>query len=128
MIATLLGRAWWVLLLQGIFALIFGLATLAWPFKSVTTMVGLFAVLSLVSGTISIVRAFSPPGAGTVVLILQGIVGIVSGMWALLWPGLTALALVYVIGAWIICQAVLQFVLVFQVRSGRLMLIISGII
>jgi uncharacterized membrane protein HdeD (DUF308 family) len=128
MIAKQLTRAWWILLLQGVLVLLFGLGAIAWPFRSLGALVGLFAVISLVSGTISLVRGFSSPGASTMMLVIQGIIGIVTGLLTLLWPGLTAVALVYVIAAWIICQSILQFVLVFQVQDGRITLVLSGVV
>jgi uncharacterized membrane protein HdeD (DUF308 family) len=128
MFASLLRRVWWILLVQGILAIVFGVAAIAWPLRSLTAIIGLFGVLSLVGGVVSIVRAFSPPGAGAIVMVVQGIAGIIAGLVALLSPVMTAIALVYVIAAWIISQSILQFVLAFQVSIGRILLIIAGIV
>jgi uncharacterized membrane protein HdeD (DUF308 family) len=128
MIVRLLWRTWWPFLLQGALFILFGIAAIAWPYKTLGALVGLFAVVALVTGTVSLVRAFMPPGVGTILLAVQGVIGICAGVVALLWPEMTALVLVYVIAAWILCLSALQLVAALVLRGGGLALVVSGLI
>ena len=51
-------RGWWVFLLYGVLALVFGVATLLWPGRSVLALVLAFGVLSLADGIVSLLSIF----------------------------------------------------------------------
>jgi uncharacterized membrane protein HdeD (DUF308 family) len=50
-------RAWWVLALRGVFAILFGALALMWPQLTLLTLVALFAAYALLSGITSIIGA-----------------------------------------------------------------------
>lgn len=49
-LASHLGRFWWVLLLQGLFAVIFGVMAFAWPGLTLASLILLFGALCLAGG------------------------------------------------------------------------------
>ncbi len=62
--------------------------------------------------------------------LLQGIGGIIVGIMAFVWPGITALALLYIIAAWAIVTGIFEVVAAVDLRKeieGEWLLGLSGI-
>ena len=93
---------WWTFVVRGIAAILFGLITFIWPGITLTALVLLFGAYALIDGVLGIVAAVTKErGRGRWrALILQGVVGILAAGVAVVFPGLAALALLYVIAAW----------------------------
>jgi uncharacterized membrane protein HdeD (DUF308 family) len=91
----------WAVGLQGLASVIFGVLILAWPQISVYALTIAFGIYALATGITAFVGAFSShtkDERGS--LILSGLLGIVTGIIVLAWPSISALALLYVIGAY----------------------------
>src|ERR1700727_2325856 len=97
-----LARNWWSLVIRGLAALALGIATFVWPEITVGALVLLFGAYALLDGVISIVGAWKAARAHERwgALILEGIFGIAVAALTIIFPGITALALVYLIAAW----------------------------
>src|ERR1700733_8280096 len=97
-----LARNWWSLMIRGLAAILLGIVTFVWPGITVGALVLLFGVYALLDGVISIVGAWKAARAHERwgALVFEGIVGIAAGMVTAIIPGLTAIALVYLIAAW----------------------------
>jgi hypothetical protein len=91
---------WRALALRGLVALLFGLVVLFWPGLVLTVLALLFGLYAAVDGVITFVPALRSPdrGAQRSLPLAEGAVGIIAGLVALLWPGLTPSGLVYVSG------------------------------
>src|SRR5919112_2093239 len=96
--------SWWALALRGLVAILFGLAALFWPGLILAVLIVLFGAFALVDGVLAVIAAFGSSGRGARrgLLLIEGVVGILFGLVALLWPDLTALALLYIIAFWAI--------------------------
>jgi uncharacterized membrane protein HdeD (DUF308 family) len=128
----MLTRNWWLFILRGVFAILFGILIVAWPSAGILVLVILFGVYALADGILSITFAFTHKGnwGHRAWLIFWGIVGIVAGVVALAWPGITALALLYVIAVWafVIGIAELVFAIATPTSVGnRVLLALGGI-
>ena len=89
------------LALRGVAAIAFGIATLAWPDVTLWALVVLWGAYALVDGTVALAAAIGDKyldHRGWVAVI--GVSGIVAGVMTFVWPGITALALLYVIAFW----------------------------
>ena len=108
-VITSLARNWWVLVVRGVAAIIFGALTFVMPQASLTALVLLFGGYALVDGVFSLVGALRPTDSTRPwwALLLHGIAGIAAGVVTFLYPGLTAVVLVYVIAAWALITGVL---------------------
>lgn len=124
-----LARNWWSLALRGLVAVLFGLAIFIWPAITVEVLVLLFGAFAFIDGVFAIFAALSAKGGW--VLILEGIVGIIIGLAAFFWPGITALVLVILFAAWAIATGILEIILTFFLHeeiSARWLMAISGVI
>lgn len=110
---------WRSLALRGLIALLFGLVVLFWPGLVLTALSILFGIYAAVDGAITFVPALRSPDRGTrrTLPLAEGAVGIIAGLVALLWPGLTAIGLVYVIAGWAIATGVLKILTATLLRA-----------
>jgi uncharacterized membrane protein HdeD (DUF308 family) len=128
-----LADRWWLLLLRGIAAILFGILAFIWPGLTLVTLVLMFGAFALVDGAIVLGAAFS--GAAKPVptwwLILVGLLGIAAGIITFLWPGMSAILLVVFIGAWAVAHGIFEIIGAIQLRKeieNEWMLILGGII
>jgi uncharacterized membrane protein HdeD (DUF308 family) len=130
---TRLARRWWLLALRGVVAILFGLAALVWPGITLAVLVWLFGAYALVDGVFAVgaavrARGEQPHWWG---LLLEGVAGIAAGVVTLLWPGLTAIVLLYLIAAWAIVTGILEIVAAVQLRreiANEVWLALSGLL
>src|SRR4051812_30897615 len=79
---------------RGVLALVVGIIAVAWPGITVGAFVILFAVYAFIGAATEAARAFRSAGAGAVAgRLLLAVVNVASGVAALAWPGITALAI-----------------------------------
>jgi uncharacterized membrane protein HdeD (DUF308 family) len=114
-----LATNWRALALRGLIALLFGLVVLFWPGLVLTALSILFGIYAAVDGAITFVPALRSPEKGPqrTLPLTEGAVGIVAGLVALLWPGLTAVGLVYVIAGWAVATGVLKVLAALLLRA-----------
>ena len=114
-----LAANWRALALRGLIALVFGLVVLFWPGLVLTVLSILFGIYAAVDGAITLVPALRSPDRGPqrTLPLAEGAVGIVAGLVALLWPGLTAIGLVYVIAGWAVVTGVLKVLTAILLRT-----------
>jgi uncharacterized membrane protein HdeD (DUF308 family) len=127
-----LTRNWWVVLIRGVAGVLFGIATFIAPVVSLAVLVLVFGAYALVDGVLAVVTAVRrrDVSARWWMLLLEGLVGIAAGIVTLVWPGITALALLYVIAAWALLTGVFEIAAAIRLRkiiTGEWLLVLSGI-
>jgi uncharacterized membrane protein HdeD (DUF308 family) len=127
-----LGRNWWLILLKGICALVFGILTFVWPGITLLTLVLLYGAYAFVDGILSLAAAITG-GAPSPRwwLALVGLLGIAAGVLTVMWPGITALILLYFIAGWAIANGILEIAGAIRLRkeiNDEWLLIASGIL
>jgi uncharacterized membrane protein HdeD (DUF308 family) len=118
----LIGNFRTMLLYRGIAAVLFGIIALVWPKLTLSVLVLLFGVFAVISGITAVAAAFrNREEDGWGFLLFEGILGILAGVVALVWPGITALAFVYLLAAWAILIGILEISapLSFPMSGGR---------
>ena len=128
-----LSRNWWVIVLRGLAGMTFGLVTFFAPGISLAALVLVFGAYAFADGVLAIISAIRRERSGDRwwLLLLEGIAGIAAGVVTLLWPGITALVLLYVIAAWALVTGVLEIAAAIRLRKaikGEWLLILSGIL
>ena len=92
-------NSWWLILLQGIASVLFGLTALVWPAITLSSLIILFAAFAVIVGLIRAVGSvINRQESGWWLVLLAGLVSIGAGIIAFAWPGLTALAVLFVVG------------------------------
>jgi uncharacterized membrane protein HdeD (DUF308 family) len=109
---------WWAVALRGLAGVLFGIAAFVWPQITLAALVLLFGAYALVDGAFALGYAFTSGKPFRWLLALEGLTGILLGIVALVWPGITALALLYVIAAWAVVTGVLEIVAALELRKA----------
>jgi len=127
-----LAKNWWLLLLRGICAIMFGILTFVWPGITLLTLVLLYGAYALVDGVLALAAAaMGGAPAPRWWLALVGLLGIAVGIMTFAWPGITALVLLLFIAGWAIATGVLQIVGAIRLRKeidNEWLLIASGVV
>ena len=126
----LLARYWWALALRGVLAVLFGLLAFFIPGITLLSLVLLFGAYVFLDGIFDLVAAARSPGHHWA-LVLEGIIGIIAGILTFLWPGITAMVLLYLIAFWAIFTGVLEIIAgirLRQVLSDEIWLILMGVL
>lgn len=116
----LLERAWWMLILRGTVALLFGTLASFWPGLTLLLLITFFGAYAIASGVVAIVAAirYRATHTGWWVLLLLGICSIGAGVIAARVPGITALVLVAVIGANALITGVFDLIAATRLHRG----------
>ncbi|MEV0232559.1 HdeD family acid-resistance protein [Nonomuraea sp. NPDC050786] len=124
-------RSWWLLLLRGLASILFGFLALVWPAITLFVLVAVFGAYALVSGAFELFAGFRHGATSRAWLIISGIVGILVGIATFIWPGITSLALLFIVAFWAIVTGVLEIVAGIRLRKtidNEWMLIIGGVL
>jgi uncharacterized membrane protein HdeD (DUF308 family) len=122
-----------LLIVRGIVGIVFGLVAFAWPGITIAALVVIFGLYAVIDGVTNLILGLTrrPGHERSWATAIQGIVGIVAGVLAFIWPGVTALALVIVIGAWAIVTGLFEIAAAIKLRkeiTGEWMLALSGLL
>jgi uncharacterized membrane protein HdeD (DUF308 family) len=131
-LANIFARNWWVLLIRGLAAILFGVLTWMRPGLSLATLVLFFGAYALVDGLFAMWAAIAGRHEHEHwwVLLLEGLTGIGIGLLTLVAPGVTAFAILFYIAVWAIARGMLEIVAAVRLRkeiSGEFFLILGGL-
>lgn len=124
-------RMWWLVLVRGIAAVVFGILALVWPGLTVIVLVIFFGAYAIVSGIASLTAGFRHGARSRGWLIGSGVLGILAGIVAFVWPGITSLALLWVVAFWAVFSGVSEIVAGVHMRKvidNEWILIVGGIL
>ena len=125
-----LAHIWKAMALRGAVAIAFAVVILIWPHIGLTTLIALFGAFALVSGASTIGGAFRTPmeRGQRAWLVVNGLLGLAVGGVVFVWPDLSALGLLYAIGAWAIALGIFELAMAFvlPISGGRSLLVVLG--
>ena len=112
---------WWILLIRGICAILFGVLAFVWPGLTLLVLVILFGVHAIIDGVSALLLGTRMKKATSdspwLFMILTGIVSLLAGIIAFAWPGITAVALLYVIAFWAMVRGVFEILAAIRLRK-----------
>lgn len=122
-----------MLLIRGIVGIVAGVLAILWPGLTIAFLVALFGAYAFIDGIANVaLGARRAPGRDRRwATIIEGIVGMVIGVLAFLWPGITALVLLFWIGAWAIVTGAFEIAAAIRLRreiKGEWLLVLSGVL
>src|SRR5215813_112760 len=114
-----LKRGWWLLVLRGACAALFGILAFVWPAAAGQVLVLLFGAYALVNGAFTLGLAFRAPSGipGKGSLWVLGLLGVAAGVVTFLYPGITALSLLTVIAFWAVFTGILEIATAIKLRK-----------
>jgi uncharacterized membrane protein HdeD (DUF308 family) len=132
MMIETLKRHWWVPVIRGIAAIVFGIIAFVYPGITIATLVLFFGAWVLIDGIFRVVGAIghrpSDPDWGWHIVI--GIVGIIVGLLTFHAPQITALALIIYVAAWALMIGATEIAFAIKLRreiKGEWFLILMGL-
>jgi uncharacterized membrane protein HdeD (DUF308 family) len=115
-----LRQAWSILLARAVFAVAFGVVALMWPTITLLILAWAFGIYAIIDGTIQIIdgtRRRDRPRWW--ISLLLGLLELVAGVLALIWPGISAVALAIVIGVWALVTGFIEIFSAVRQRRER---------
>lgn len=127
--ASSLIKHWWLFLVRGILAVLFGVLTLVQPMAALIALVFVFGVWAFIDGINALALAFS--GRRSWQLILIGLMGIAAGAITFFRPEITAVALYALFAGWSIARGIIEIALAIELRReirGEVWLALGGVL
>jgi uncharacterized membrane protein HdeD (DUF308 family) len=119
---------WWLFLLRGLLALVFGALTIWQPTTALGALVLVFGVWAFIDGIDALALAVT--GWRSWQMVVAGLVGLGIGLLTFFRPGVTAIGLYAAIAAWAIARGVMEIAVAIQLRKvvqGEAWLVLGGI-
>jgi uncharacterized membrane protein HdeD (DUF308 family) len=129
MAGTQLTKMRWALGLNGLLSIAVGVVILIWPGISLFALTILFGAYALATGVVGLYYSFTAEANGERGwLIFSSLLGIAVGIIVLVWPNISALALLYVIGIYAVALGIIAIVGAFwlPIDGGDTALMILG--
>jgi uncharacterized membrane protein HdeD (DUF308 family) len=132
MAGTQLTKLRWALGLNGVLSIAFGVVILVWPGISLFALTILFGAYSLATGVVGLGGALMGAVKGERAwLVVSSLLGIAVGIIVLVWPDISELALLYVIGAYAVALGILAVVGAFYLPldgGDTALMVLSGLV
>lgn len=128
---SVLARNWWMVALRGVAAILFGIVAVVWPDITVGVLVAFFGAWAIVDGSFSVAESLAGPRSERWWYLFGGVASIAIGIAAWVWPGLTALTLLYIIASWAVIVGTFQIAAAVAFRewlTEEWLLILSGVV
>jgi len=127
-----MARSWWVWLLRGIAAIVFGIIAFVSPAATLLALVIVFGIYAIFDGVLAVVTAFQirEDAKHWWVVLLEGVAGILFGIIALVYPLITAGALLFLIAFWAVVTGIMEIIAAIRLRreiTNEWSLILTGI-
>lgn len=127
-----LAENWWLVILRGVLAIIFGVIALMMPVATMLALLLIFAAYMFFDGVLAIASAVrnARKGESWGLLVLQGILSLAVAAVTVAWPGITLIAYVLLVAAWALVSGTLMIAAAVQLNKdhGRWWLGLGGVL
>lgn len=120
---TIMEKFWWALMLRGVLAIAFGVSALFC--RSLSSLAYLFGIFALSQGVLCSIPAFAASSRGTLLAKIEGMMGILvallallgSSIGALLWPSVSNVTFLIYIISWMVVTGVVALAMLIRLRG-----------
>lgn len=128
-----LAARWWMLVVRGVAAILFGVLAIVVPEISILSLIILWGAYALVDGVFNLMLAVRRARVGRSWgwLVFEGVVSVGAGVLTFVLPGMTALFLLIVIAVWAVLTGVAEIAAAIMLRRhirGEWLLAASGVL
>jgi uncharacterized membrane protein HdeD (DUF308 family) len=123
-----IGRNWWMFVLLGLVCLVTGVLAMVWPGVTLLTLGILFGIYLLVSAILEIIDAIAGDPGGRALSAILGIVSLIAGLICIRRPGESLLAIVIVVGIFLIAEGVIRVIRAFTGPGTRVWAVLLGLL
>ena len=114
-----LGRNWWLFLIVGLVSIVAGVLAIVYPDITLLAL-GIFVGIGLLfSGAIDIAEAIAGDEQSRVLSAIVGVLSVVAGLICLRRPGESLLAIVVVLGIYLVVAGIVRFIRSFSTLEDR---------
>jgi uncharacterized membrane protein HdeD (DUF308 family) len=112
-------KNWWLFLILGLVSVLAGILAIVYPDLTLLAL-GIFAGISLLMvGILNVVEAIAGETESRALAAIVGVLALLAGLVCLRRPGESLLAIVIVLGFWLIVSGVVDFVRAFSELEDR---------
>jgi uncharacterized membrane protein HdeD (DUF308 family) len=126
-----LAKNWWAFAIRGVLGILFGLIAFVLPGVTMLSLVIVFAAYAIMDGVFAIIAAVraAEHHQRWTLFLLEGVIGILAGVLAFLWPALTVVVFVTLVAFWALFTGGLMLAAAFRLHPdhGRWWFVLGGI-
>ena len=114
------GGTRWAIATLGLLSVVIGIVVLRHTYQTVAVLGFVIGIFWVIGGIAEMFAGFNHPVRGARIwLIIMGLIGLIVGILALVYPGLSLVILTFLLGIWLILYGILQMILALQYRKLR---------
>ncbi len=123
-----IARAWSILLIRGVCNVLFAFVAFLQPGLTLAALVLLWGVYAVVDGAMSLTTGIAARrGDGRHwSLILSGASGLVAGITACIWPGVTLIVLLAIMATWAVVRGAFEIVAAVRLEAPPAACLVAG--
>ena len=123
-----IGRNWWLFLVVGVISILAGILAIVYPDITLLALGIIVGVGLLFIGALDIAEAIGGAPDSRTLTSIVGVLSIIAGIVCLRRPGESLLALIVVLGVYLIVAGIVRFIRSFSELEDRAALMLLGII
>ena len=114
-----IGRNWWLFLIVGLVSIVAGILAIVYPDLTLLALGIIVGVGLLFSGALDIAEAIAGDPESRVLAAIVGVLSVVAGLICLRRPGESLLAIVVVLGIYLVVAGIVRFIRSFSTLEDR---------
>jgi len=121
-------KNWWLFVVLGVICVGTGIAAMVWPDLTLLTLGILAGIYLMIAAVLEIIDAVAGEPGGRAISAILGVIALIAGLICIRRPGESLLAIVIVVGVYLVANGVIRFVRVFSSEGNRWWGIAAGAI
>ncbi len=114
-----IGRNWWLFVVLGVICLATGIIAIVWPDITLLTLGIFFGIYLLMAAILEIIEAIAGDPGGRAMSAILGVIALIAGLICIRRPGESLLAVVIVVGIYLVAEGVIRIVRAFSSEGAR---------